>query len=182
MLFRSTPEPPLAPPPALATAALDDAVGEAAALSEALGAVDDRETRAYTLLRTRWYRSLARVAEELVALEHAAAAAGRPLDAPPENVVLLHGTIAGREALAAELATLAPDWLAYGKRGSDGVVLPVTLDSVRKVGPYWTARATLDGRDGQPRSLTVISRSEPAPESFTVLTTVEQAVWAAGAG
>jgi hypothetical protein len=160
-------EPPAIPPPApqpppLDTVALDEAVGEAAALGEALGAVDDRENRAYALLRTRWYRSLARVAEELVALEHVAAAAGRPLDTPPENVALLHGTIVGREALATELAALAPDWLSYAKRGSDGVVLPVTFDSARKVGPYWTARVTLTAAAGQPRTVMLICRSEPA--------------------
>lgn len=178
------PVPAPAPQPVLDTVALDEAVGEAAALSEALGTVDDRKDRAYTLLRTRWYRALARVAEELVALEHAAAAAGRPLDAPPENVVLLHGTIGSRDELAAELAALAPEWLAYAKRGSDGVVLPVTLEFARRVGPYWTTRATVADAVGQPRTITLISRSEPAgvPGEKLVVTGVALdggVIWAA---
>jgi len=158
------PPAPVAPPepPPLDTAALDEAVGEATALSEALGIVDDKENRAYKLLRTRWYRALARVAEELVAVENTAATTGRPLTGAPDNVAALHGSIGGREALVAELAALAPDWLAYAKRGSDGVVLPATFDSARKVGPYWSARVTLTGADGQPRALTVITRGEPA--------------------
>lgn len=179
------PSPAPAPPPEpLDMAALDAAVAEAKELGEALGAVDDRENRAYTLLRTRWYRSLARVAEELVALDHAAAAAGRPLDASPENVALLHGTIGGREALTAELAALAPDWLAYAKRGSDGVVLPVTFESARRVGPYWAARATLTGAAGRPRTVTLISRTEPTAVSgerlvVTGVALDDAVVWAA---
>lgn len=152
----------VAEPPPLDTAALDEAVGDAAALAEALGTVDDRGTKAYTLLRTRWYRALARVAEELVAVENTAASTGRPLEAIPDNVAALQGTIGGRDQLAAELAALAPDWLAYEKRGSDGVVLPVTFESARKVGPYWATRVSLTGADGSARSLTIISRSEPA--------------------
>jgi hypothetical protein len=148
-------------PPPLDTTALDDAVGEAEALGEALGTVDDKDNRAYRILRTRWYRALARVAEELVAIDHAAATSGRPLAAAPDNVAGLHGVIGGREALVAELAALAPDWLAYAKRGSDGVVLPVTFDSARKVGPYWTTKATLTAADGKTRELTVVSRTEP---------------------
>lgn len=155
------PAPVVADAAALDTAVLDEAVAEAAALGEALGVVDDRGTRAYRLLRTRWYRALARVAEELVALDHAAAAAGRPLDAPPDNVALLRDAIGGRDVLAAELAALAPDWLAYAKRGSDGVVLAVTFESTRRTGPYWTTRATFDAADGRPRNVTVVSRTEP---------------------
>lgn len=175
---------PAAAPEPLDMAALDAAVAEAAALGEALGAVDDRGNRAYTLLRTRWYRSLARVAEELVALDHAAVAAGHPLDAPPESVAHLHGTIGGREPLTAELAALAPDWLAYAKRGSDGVVLPVTFDSARRVGPYWTARATLTDAAGRPRTVTLISRTEPAAVSgerlvVTGVALDDAVVWAA---
>lgn len=152
---------PVAAQPPLDTLALDEAVGDATALSEALGAVDDKENRAYRLLRTRWYRALARVAEELVAVDHAAATSGRSLAAAPENVAELHGGIGRRESLVAELAALAPDWLAYAKRGSDGVVLPVTFESTRKVGPYWTTKATLTAADGTARDLTIVSRSEP---------------------
>ena len=159
-----TPPGPPAPaePPPLDTAALDEAVAEAAALCEALGAVDDRGGKAYGKLRIRWYRALARVAEELVAMENIAATTGRPLAGAPENVASLHGTIGGREPLAAELAALAPDWLAYANRGSDGVVVPVTFESARRVGPYWTARVSLAAPSGSPRDITVISRSEPA--------------------
>lgn len=160
----SAPVPPPAPPepPPLDTAALDEAVGEAAALCAALGTVEDKENRAYRLLRTRWYRALARVAEELVAVENTAATSGRPLAAAPDNVAALHGDIGGRAALAAELAALAPDWLAYEKRGSDGVVVPVTFESARRVGPYWSSRVTLSAADGTSRELTIVSRAEPS--------------------
>ena len=154
---------PVSPPepPPLDTAALDAAVGDAAALSTALGTVADKNNRAYKLLRTRWYRALARVAEELVAVEHMAASSGRPLTQSPDTVGALHGDIGASDALVAELATLAPDWLAYERRGSDGVVVPATLESARRVGPYWAARVTLTGADGLPRDFTVISRVEP---------------------
>jgi hypothetical protein len=156
-------QPPAPPePPPLDTLALDEAVGDAAALCAALGAVDDKENRAYKLLRTRWYRALARVAEELVAVENAAAITGRPLASPPDNVAALHGQLGGRASLAAELAALAPDWLAYEKRGSDGVVVPVNFGSSRRVGPYWSSRVTLTAADGTSRDLTVVSRAEPA--------------------
>lgn len=157
------PSPPApAEPPPLDTAALDDAVGEAAALCEAINAVDDRAGKAYNKLRIRWYRALARVAQELVGLEHAAASSGRPLAGPPENVAALQGTIGGHQTLVAELAALAPEWLTYANRGSDGVVLPATFESARRVGPYWAARVSLAVPGGDARTITVISRSEPA--------------------
>ena len=162
-----TPPAPPAPaePPPLDTAALDEAVGEAAALCEAINAVDDRGSKAYNKLRLRWYRALARVAQELVAVEHAAATSGRPLAGAPDNVGALQVTIGGRQALVAELAALAPEWLAYANRGSDGVVIPVTFESARRVGPYWAAKVSLAVPGGAARDITVISRSEPAAVS-----------------
>ncbi|MFM9058126.1 MAG: hypothetical protein ACKOSQ_03180 [Planctomycetaceae bacterium] len=154
--------PALPVPPRLDMAALDEAVRDAAALGEALGAVDDTQNGAYGKLRTRWYRALARVAEELVAVENSAATSGRPLAGAPDNLGALHEGIGRRERLAAELAALAPDWLAYAKRGSDGIVVPVTFESARRLGPYWKAKVSLTGPDGRPMSLTVISRREPA--------------------
>lgn len=179
------PAPPApAEPPPLDTAALDDAVGEAAALSEAINAVDDRGSKAYNKLRIRWYRALARVAQELVGLEHAAASSGRPLAGPPENVAALQGTLGGHQTLVAELAALAPEWLTYANRGSDGVVLPVTFESARKVGPYWAARVSLAVPGGDARTITVISRSEPAAVSGDVVVVTGVAldgvvIWAA---
>lgn len=159
----ATPPPPAPPePPPLDTAALDAAVGDATALGEALGAVEDTENGAYKKLRLRWYRALARVAEELVAVENTAATSGRSLADATDGVGALHDGIGRRERLAAELAALAPDWLAYAKRGSDGIVAPVTFESASRVGPYWKAKVSLTGPDGQPMSLTVISRREPA--------------------
>ncbi len=184
--FGAAPAPvPAAPePPPLDTAALDEAVVDAAALGEALGAVDNRDNRAYVLLRTRWYRALARVAAELVAIEESAAVSGRPLTAAPDNVAALNGGIGEREALAAELAALAPDWLAYAKRGSDGIVVPVTFESASRSGPFWKAIVSLAGPDGQPISLTVISRREPsaiAGDRVVVTGVVlgSDAIWAA---
>lgn len=154
------PEP--AGPPPLDTGSLDDAVTEAAALCAAIGAADDTGSGAYKTLRKRWYRSLARVADELVALENVAATSGRPMAATPDNVIALHGTIGDRDTLRTELAALAPFWLAAASRDTDGVVVPVTFESARKVGPYWSTRASIAGASGTPRDLTVISRTEPA--------------------
>lgn len=180
------PQPAPAPPapPPLDTAVLDEAVGEAEALGRALGVVEDRANPAYKKLRIRWYRALARVAEELVKVENAAATSGRPLAAAPDNVAALHGGIGGQEVLVAELAACAPDWLAYAKRGSDGVVLPATFETARRVGPYWSARLSFVGSDGKPRGLTVISAREPVaiagdPVIVTGVALEEAVIWAA---
>ncbi|MFM7109397.1 MAG: hypothetical protein ACKOZU_12505 [Planctomycetaceae bacterium] len=154
--------PAAAEPPPLDTAPLDDAVAEAAALCEAIGAVDDTGSAAYKTLRKRWYRALARVAEELVVLDNAAATSGRTVGGATDSVAALHGTIDGRELLRGELAVLACFWLAAVSRDSDGVVVPVTFESSQKVGPYWRTKSSLADAAGTSRTLTVISRTEPA--------------------
>lgn len=157
-------EPPVvaapAPPP-LDLSGLDEAVADATALGEAVAVADQADESAYKRLLVQWYRSLTQVAEQLVAVERAAADSGRALDATPDQVAVLHAGIAGRDAQSAALARIAADWLDYSRRGGDGIVVPVVLQSVRRVGPYWSTKATVERSDGSARTVSIISRSEP---------------------
>ena len=83
-----------------------------------------------------------------------------------------------------ELARVAWDWLAYPKRQGDGIVLPVTFDSARRLGPYWSATATLEEGDGTQRVLSIVSRSEPSAVAgdrllVTGLVLGDGVIWAA---
>jgi hypothetical protein len=107
-----------------------------------------------------WYKSLARTADELVKLENEAADTGRPLEGAQERLAELHAGIAEQDVVAATLPKLARDWLAYARRDSEGILLPVTFDSAKKVGPYWRSKVQLgDGDDAQ--ELAIITREEP---------------------
>ena len=178
-------EPPAPPEPApLDTAALDAALADARALGEALAAVEDRSARPARLLTVQWYQALARVAEQLASLERTAADAGRPLSETPEQVAAFHASLIGGDPQLADLGRVAWDWLAFRKRQGDGVVLPVTFASARRVGPYWSATATLDKGDGTRRVLSIVSRSEPAAVAgdrllVTGLVLGENVIWAA---
>lgn len=182
----SLPAEPAAPPePApLDTAALDAALADARALGEALAAVEDRSARPARLLTVQWYQALARVAEQLASLERTAADAGRPLSETPEQVSAFHAALIGSDPQLADLGRVAWDWLAFRKRQGDGVVLPVTFASARRVGPYWSATATLDKGDGTRRALSIVSRSEPAAVAgdrllVTGLVLGDNVIWAA---
>ena len=63
--------------------------------------------------------------------------------------------------VAATLPKLAGDWLAYARRDSEGILLPVTFESAKKVGPYWRSKVQLEAGD-QMRELAIITREEPA--------------------
>jgi hypothetical protein len=151
--------PPALPP--LDTAALETAVAEAAAAIEAAAAVEDHSDIAGKKLLVGWYKSLARTADELVKLENEAADTGRPLEGTHERLAELHAGIAAQDAVAATLPKLARDWLAYARRDSEGILLPVTFDSAKKVGPYWRSKVQLDEGDDA-RELAIITREEPA--------------------
>ena len=153
------PAAPVLPP--LDTAALETAVAEAAAALEAAAAVQDHSDIAGKKLLVGWYKSLARTADELVKLENEAADTGRPLEGTQERLAELHAGIAAQDAVAATLPKLARDWLAYARRDSEGILLPVTFDSAKKVGPYWRSKVQLDAGD-QMRELAIITREEPA--------------------
>lgn len=153
------PAPP-APEP-LDIAVLETAVAEAATALEAAAAAEDHSDIAGKKLLVGWYKSLARTADELVKLENEAADTGRPLEGTQERLTELHAGIAAQDAVAAMLPKLARDWLAYARRDSEGILLPVTFDSAKKVGPYWRSKVKLgDGDDA--RELAIITREEPA--------------------
>lgn len=153
------PAPPVLPP--LDTAALEAAVAEAAAALEAAAAVQDHSDIAGKKLLVGWYKSLARTADEFVKLENEAADTGRPLEGTQERLAELHAGLAGQDAVAAMLPKLAADWLAYARRDSEGILLPVTFESAKKVGPYWRSKVQLEAGD-QMRELAIITREEPA--------------------
>jgi hypothetical protein len=162
-----TPAEPPAPPPApepepLDVSALETAVADAAAALDAVKAVEDPADPVRKKLLVEWYKQLARVAQELSMLEHVAADSGRPLAQVPEGVARLHAGIVERPELVEDLSRLARNWLAYSKRGGDGIVAPVTFGGARHVGPYWASRATMIEAGGKPREIAIISRAEPA--------------------
>ena len=138
---------------------LDAAVEEALTALASVEEVADVEDPSRKTLLVDLYKALAKVGAELVMLERISADAGRPLVEPPQSLLDIHGRI-GRHR--DDLVRLGRNWLDYAKRPSDGVVLPVTFQSARKVGPYWSARVTLALPKGATRELTVLSRAEPA--------------------
>jgi len=170
---------PIIPEPALAPSqpapAIDAAVAAAEAAAADRRAVDAAVEEAFTALAALdrdaadadsrkallvdCYKRLAKVGEELVVLEQMSADAGRPIAEPPASVVDLHGRL-GRHR--DDLVRLGRNWLDYSKRPLSGVVLPVTFQTSRKVGPYWSSKVTLEMPQGASRDLSVISRSEPA--------------------
>lgn len=150
------------PPPPLDMSALVAAIGEAEAAAEAIRTVSDAEDPARRPLLIEWYKRLVKVADELVLLERTAADSGRPLARAPEGVAALHAAIAAQGGLRDELARLGRMWVSATKRNGDGVVLPLTFESARRVGPYWSSQATLQLPKGEPRRIVVVSRGEPA--------------------
>jgi hypothetical protein len=138
---------------------LDAAVEEALTALAAVEAVADVEDPSRKLLLVDLYKALAKVAAELVMLERISGDAGRPLVEPPQSLVGIHGRL-GRHR--EDLVRLGRNWLDYAKRPSDGVVLPVTFQASRRVGPYWSSKVTLAMPKGATRELTVLSRAEPA--------------------
>ena len=138
---------------------LDAAVEEALAALAAVEDVADAEDPARKTRLVDLYKTLAKVAAELVILERISGDAGRPLVEPPQSLVGIHGRL-GRHR--EDLVRLGRNWLDYAKRPSDGVVLPVTFQASRRVGPYWSSKVTIAMPKGATRELTVLSRAEPA--------------------
>jgi hypothetical protein len=138
---------------------LDAAVEQALTAIATVEEVADVEDPARKPLLVDCYKSLAKVAAELVMLERISGDAGRPLVETPESVAGLHDRLARHRE---DLVRLGRNWLDFQKRPSDGVWLPVTFQSARKVGPYWSAKVTLALPKGATRELTVLSRAEPA--------------------
>jgi len=158
---RSEPAVVVEPEP-LDMASLEAAVLAADEASAAVTALDDFEDRGSRRRLIEWYRSLAHVASELALLERVAADSARPLAGAPDPVVDLHATIAADGRLVDQLGRLAPMWLAFDKRDSDGVMLVGEFSSTRPAGPWWRSLVVHPDGEGTPRELTVITRSEPA--------------------
>ena len=138
---------------------LDAAVEEALTALAAVEEVADVEDPSRKTLLVDLYKALAKVGAELVMLERISGDAGRPLVDPPQSLLDIHGRL-GRHR--DDLVRLGRNWLDYAKRPSDGVVLPVTFQASRRVGPYWSSKVTLALPKGAARELTVLSRAEPA--------------------
>lgn len=158
----AVPPPPPEPEP-LDVAALDAAIEEAvqmAGLLTEIGA-DDRQRKRQMVA---WYRSLTRVAEELSLLEADAVGSGRPFEEAAVRLDPLVPTLQPDSPLVSDLTRLARNWLSFARRDSDGVVLPVTFDSTRAVGPYWCSKVLVEEADGQTREVAVVSRQAPAAE------------------
>ncbi|MCE9630615.1 MAG: hypothetical protein K8S94_07855 [Planctomycetia bacterium] len=153
------PAPVVPEPEPLDVSGLEQAVADSAAALDAVKASGDpvRKTRL-----VEWYKQLARMAQELAMLERIAADSGRPLTATPDTVAGLHATILAQPELIDDLARLSRNWLAYAKRGGDGLVMPATFTGSRQVGPYWSSRVTIAEAGGGARELSIISRAEPA--------------------
>jgi hypothetical protein len=155
------PPPPPEPEP-LDLSGLDAAVTEATTAMEAVAAADAGDKKARMRLLAGWYKSLAKVAEELAMLERVAADSGRPLEAPPEQFVKLHAAIAAEPSMLEELGTWGRNWIRFSKRGSAGIVLPVTFDSAARLGPFWSAKVLIDDGTGKTEEIALVSRAEPA--------------------
>ena len=138
---------------------LDAAVEEALVAVVALDEVADVEDPARKKLLVDLYKSLATVGVELALLERISADAGRPLAAAPEALAGLHDRLVAHRG---DLVRLGRNWLDFAKRPSDGVLLPVTFQSSRKIGPYWSSKVTLPQAKEGVRELVVLSRAEPA--------------------
>lgn len=154
-------EPPVARPQ-LDFASLDGAVAEAQEALDLAASIEAIEGPAHDRGLVSWYRSLAGVGSELVALEAEAVESGGSWEDAAERLAALRGAIAAQPALADDLERLARNWLDYGRRDSDGVILPVTFLTTRKVGPNWYSTMELTEADGGTRQVAVLSRREPA--------------------
>lgn len=159
-------EPPSVPvvvePEPLDLGGLEAAVADATAAFDAVQGAGDPADPARKTLLVDWYRQLARVAQELALLERVAADSGRPLAETPAVAADLGGRVLAAPQLADDLARLARNWLTYSRRDGDGVVMPATFASARRVGPYWCSRVAIAEAGGASRELSVISRQEPA--------------------
>lgn len=138
---------------------LDTAVEQALVAVAALEEVADPEDPVRKKLLVDLYKSLAAVGAELAILERISADAGRPLVEAPESLDGLHDRLAAHRG---DLVRLGRNWLDFAKRPSDGVLLPVTFQSSRKIGPYWSSKVTLPQAKEGVRELVVLSRAEPA--------------------
>ena len=168
----AAPPEPVAPPPPpepepLDIAGLERTAAAAAAALEAVSAIDDPADPVFKSLSVKWYRALAAYAEELAMLERVAADSGRPLESLPDPVADVHRGLTAHPEMLEPLARLTGDWLAFSKRGSDGVVAAATFVTARRVGPYWRADVRLGDRP-----LSVLTRAEPevSPGGMVIVT------------
>jgi hypothetical protein len=137
---------------------LDSAVREALTAVDALEEVADAEDPARKRLLVDLYKALATVGVELVMLEKMSADAGRPLTEPPPALDDLHKRLPRHQG---DLQRLGRNWLDFAKRPSDGVMLPVTFQASRKIGPNWSSKVTLPLAKEGVREIVVLSRAEP---------------------
>jgi len=146
---------------ALDTEALDAAAARARAALTQVAASDEFTSLPAKRRLSTWYRALARVGEELVVLEQAAADAGQPLVATPAAVVAVHADIAEQPRVGEELGRLGRMWMEASSRDSDGIVAIGSFITARRAGPWWISTLELANADGTTRAVSVVSRSLP---------------------
>jgi len=159
------PEPVVEPEPEpepLDLSGLERTATAAVEAVDALAAIDDPADPLRKKLEVACYVALAAHAQELAMLERVAADSGRPLASLPDPAAAVEKAVTGRPQLFDPLARLTRFWLTAKKRSSDGVVMPVTLRSAQRLGPYWRSLVTLADAAATPRDIVVISRAEPA--------------------
>jgi len=152
---------PVVPP--LDETGVEMAAERASQAFEALDMISDPADPERNRLLVEWYKSLAQLGEQLVALETKAADAGRPSWGAPAAAADLLGTISISEKTVADLDRLGRMWLTSEKRRADGISLVATVAGARQVGPYWSTRVVVAGgnSDGTDRSISIISRLAP---------------------
>lgn len=186
LLDQETPQPPAAPPEPepLDLTELDAAVAAARSALQAVVAVDDPADPVRRKLLVKWYRSLAKCAQELVALESEATETGRPFGPAAERAAAIRGDLADHPQLLEAVGSLSRDWITYAKRPSDGLVTTAEFVSARRSGPYWRSQVMLSATDTRPAlEMVVLTRQEPAvaPGDRVVVTGLavdDDVVWA----
>jgi hypothetical protein len=141
----------------LDTSALDGAVMAADRVTARLldASVEDPD---YKKLLKDWYTALSKVGEETVSLEQQASDSTADFVAPAIKRTI--GRILADERASEQFAKLSRMWLKSRGRTSDGVVLPATLVSSRKVGSWWVSRVRVSDDAAVPE-VAVLSRSQP---------------------
>jgi hypothetical protein len=143
----------------LDTSALDGAVMAADRVTARLldASVEDPD---YKKLLKDWYTALSKVGEETVSLEQQASDSTADFVAVSPAIKRTIGRILADERASEQFAKLSRMWLKSRGRTSDGVVLPATLVSSRKVGSWWVSRVRVSDDAAVPE-VAVLSRSQP---------------------
>lgn len=149
------------------SAGITATVARATSAARALDAVADDDARRPELVE-QWYRAITAAAAELVAVDHSAAAAGRPLPDPHRELAEALPARIGEPGAFVPLGTLPPPGAAAVTDGDDGLVVTGTLTASSRRGGMWSSAVALQAATGgapaAPRSVVVVSRHAPAAQ------------------